>query len=414
MKQELKTDSKTNMVNHPMFRLWIIKAVILLVTIVSTNTLHSQNTFYYSQYKNWSQNLESIVANSNDAMAIVSLGSCYDRAAGVERDREKAFKLFQKAYSMNSDPMKLGAYNLALYYARGYVTPVDNFKAEQLLMEVIKNDSNFSPAYMTLAPIYEKGGNGVEKDDVKAFETWKKLADLSDAFGQLKTGGCYKKGMGVSQDIQKAKGYYKKSADKGNEYAMYELATMYIDDHRFNEAIQLLEKSAMKGFNVAYHCLGDMYYNGKGVAQSYERAYDYFNKGIGFSACKFRLALMLRDGIGVAKDKDKSNEFLTLSADEGMGSAQYLLGCDYYNGTYEQNYSLAIKYLEVALKNKSLPNFIKGDICRKLAACYRFGRGVSANEDKANEFTKKGADLGDADSKKIQEWLNSSSIENTI
>ena len=212
--------------------------------------------------------------------------------------------------------------------------------------------------------------------------------------------------MGVSQDILMAIEYYKKSADKGNEYAMYELATMYIDDHRFNEAIQLLEKSAMKGFNVANHCLGDMYYNGKGVEQSYERAYDYFNKGVGFSACKFRLALMLRDGIGVAKDKDKSNELLTLSADEGMDRAQYQLGCDYYNGTFEKNYGLAIKYLEMALQSKFLPNFVKGDICRKLAACYRFGRGVSANEDKANEFTKKGADLGDADSKKIQEWLN--------
>lgn len=283
--------------------------VFILLVILTSNSVFSQNTFYYNQYKSWSQELENIGTNSNNAMAIVSLGSCYDRGAGVNRDREKAFKLFEKAYSINSDPMKLGAYNLALYYSRGYVTPIDNHKAEQLLKEVIQNDNTFGPAYMTLAPIYEKGGNGVNKDDTKAFETWLKLANLGDAFGQLKTGGCYKNGIGVTQDKTKAEEYYRKSAEKGNEFAMYELADIYMEKGKYIEAIDLLEKSGLKGFNVAYHSLGDMYYNGKGVTKSYEKAYDYFNKGIGFSACKYRVALMLRKELEYQKMRPNQMNF---------------------------------------------------------------------------------------------------------
>lgn len=357
----------------------------MFMIIASSVVGYSQNTFYYSQYKQWSPELENIANSGTDVMAIVSLGSCYDRGAGVERDREKAFKLFEKAYTI-ADPLKLSAYNLALYYARGYVTPIDNYKAEQLLKEVINSRATFGPAYMTLAPIYEKGGYGVEKDAVKAFETWKNLANLGDAVGQLETGGCYKNGVGVNKDKQKASEYFKKSADKGNEIAMYELSTIYIDENKYSEAIDLLEKSGMKGFNFAYYSLGDMYYRGNGVAQSYGKAYDYFTKGIGDSNCKFRLALMLRNGIGVTKDENKSNELMILSANEGMDRAQYLLGCDYYSGTYEQNYSLAVKYLEMALDSKYLPDFVKGDICRRLSACYRFGRGVATDEDKANNI----------------------------
>lgn len=70
--------------------------VFILLVILTSNSVFSQNTFYYNQYKSWSQELENIGTNSNNAMAIVSLGSCYDRGAGVNRDREKAFKLFEK------------------------------------------------------------------------------------------------------------------------------------------------------------------------------------------------------------------------------------------------------------------------------------------------------------------------------
>lgn len=387
-----------NKVLKQVFFLWMI--------VISANVIHSQNTFYYNLYKQWSPELENKGNSGSDAIATVSLGSCYDRGAGIQQDRQKAFKLFEKAYEMNEDPMKFGAYNLSLYYARGYVTPIDNAKAVKLLQEVIDNDNKFAPAYITIAPIYEEGGYGIEKNAEKAFHYWKKLADLDDAIGQLKTGGYYNEGKGVAHNIQKAEEYLKKSADKGNEYAMYELAKLYIDQKKYDEAINLLEKSGKKGFNVAYHCLGDMYYNGNGVIQSLEKAYEYFNKGIGFSACKFRVALMLRNGVGIPKDEKKANEYLILSANEGMDRAQYLLGCDYYSRKYEQNYKLAVKYLEMALGNgKNLPEYIKGDICRKLSACYRFGRGVDSNENKANEYNKKGAELGDADSKKIQEWL---------
>lgn len=48
----------------------------------------------------------------------------------------------------------------------------------------------------------------------------------------------------------------------------------------------------------------------------------------------------------------------------------------------------------------------KGDIYRLLAACYRFGRGVEADEEKADRYSAMAADYGDEDSATVIKWLN--------
>lgn len=95
------------------------------------------------------------------------------------------------------------------------------------------------------------------------------------------------------------------------------------------------------------------------------------------------------------------------SADSGCEKAQYGLGCDLYDGKLiPRNYTRAIHLFIKALEGKFIIDEVKGDICRKLSICYRFGRGVEANENQANEYNRLAASYGESNAKIIEEWLN--------
>ena len=197
---------------------------------------------------------------------------------------------------------------------------------------------------------------------------------------QLTLGEMYREGEGTSVDYEKALFWFEKAAEQSGAIASF-----------------------------AQNALGDMYYNGTGVELSYEKAFQHFSKGQDQPLNKFRMAQMLRKGEGVKADPAKAKTLLQEAADAGYASAQYQLGIDYYAGNYlEQDFKQAVTYLLKALESKTtiMSRDVKGDIYNKLAACYRFGRGVAADEAKADEYNRLAAECGDPDAKKIQEWLN--------
>lgn len=379
--------------------------VILLYTCFSAN---AQNTMYYNKYKHWSEELENM-ATSSDARYIVCLGSCYDRADGVQQNRMKAFELFKRAAAMGDI---LGKYNLALYYHRGYCSEPDNKSAVTLLNDVIIQDSKFAPAYSILADIHEKGGYGIRQDKVLAFNYWQKLADTGDAYGYYVLGQYYQKGLVSESNISMAAECFEKAANLNEGitslYAMDNLAACYIEKRDFKNAFYWLDRAYSENFLIVCHNLADMYYYGNGVEQSYEKALEIFTRGADENPnCKYRLSIMYREGLGTAINLEKSRNLLKGAADSGVGRAQYLIGMDYYNGNnINQNYTEAIRYMNLALESKYVPDNAKGEICRKLSACYRFGRGTTVDVKKADELTSLSAQYGDTDSQLLMQWLN--------
>ena len=57
-------------------------------------------------------------------------------------------------------------------------------------------------------------GNGVKKDEVKAFEWYKKSAEQEDSDAQNKLGLYYENGTGTEKDLEKAFYWYQKAAEK--------------------------------------------------------------------------------------------------------------------------------------------------------------------------------------------------------
>jgi TPR repeat protein len=82
------------------------------------------------------------------------LGNCYDYGIGTNVDKEKAFGMCQKAATSESNAAQ---FNLALMYANG----------------------------------------GVDKDENKALELFRKLAEKGFLGGTLMLGNCYYHGIGT-------------------------------------------------------------------------------------------------------------------------------------------------------------------------------------------------------------------------
>ena len=66
-------------------------------------------------------------------------------------------------------------------------------------------------------------GKGVEKDEVKVFEWWKKAAEQGDVRAQYIIGVWYDCGTVVKKDERKALEWYKKAANQGHQKACEEV-----------------------------------------------------------------------------------------------------------------------------------------------------------------------------------------------
>lgn len=317
------------------------KSLIICGLLLLCIYVNAQHTFYRTEYKHFSDAL-LMEANQGNAMALNDLGSCYDRADGVPQDRQKAFECFQKA---SDKGWFLAHFNLAQYYYKGFACEQNYEKAVELLIKTLEKDSKFAPAQWHLAECYYNG-LGTAKDMAKALDLYKeceiaKHPNLEILY--LKIAGIYEKGIDGTPDYGNAFQYWMELAEKGEK-----------------------------------------------------------NKAVG----EYKVGEYYDFGRGVERNKLEAISWYTKAANKGHGLAQYKVGmCMYYGETISQNYKEAIRYFELALKDLYLLNNVRGEIMRKLSACYRFGRGVSVDVEKADYYMKEAARYGDADVLNLQEYL---------
>lgn len=169
----------------------------------------------------------------------------------------------------------------------------------------------------------------------------------------------YHKGVNVKQDNAKAAYFYNKSCDKGDDTACNNYAYILLNGLG-------IQKDAKKAFEIFDRLcdrhppscanLGNMYYDGDGVEQSYTQAYKYHNiacdKGIKDGCVS--IGVMQEFGRGVEKDPLNASFLYRELCVDGIG---------------------------------------KG--CSRLGILYFYGNGVEKSFLKAREFSKKGCDLGD-------------------
>ena len=149
----------------------------------------------------------------------------------------------------------------------------------------------------------------------------------------------------------------------------------------FPAAALWYERAARRGHAIALNNLGAMFYDGRGVLQSFAEARRLYQRGAdaGDAVAQYNLALMLGQGRGGAVEQDAMVTLLGKSAAQGYARAQAQLGRLYFEGIgVTGNMREAARHFELAAR-QGLPN-----------AQFWYGRLVSRGDGVARDLTAGG------------------------
>lgn len=160
----------------------------------------------------WKENTniqeDSVYAWAKDIFmnANYNLGYCYLNGIAVERNIDIALNYFKQSALI---PNREALYTLAKLYSGEYGFPQNNCKAFRYRKSVCDYDFATSSDFHNVGVCYQKG-IGVRKNVEKAFEYFKKAADMGNPGSIMIVSNCYIYGMGVEQDFNKAFRYARK------------------------------------------------------------------------------------------------------------------------------------------------------------------------------------------------------------
>lgn len=141
-------------------------------------------------------------------------------------------------------------------------------------------------AQYELGMLYEGGSefsNGPKKDRVKAKEWFLKAAKQGYAPAQGMVGYMYQEGVGeIAKDYTKARQWFLKSADQGSILSLQDLGMMFSEGkgipQNYEEAAKWYRKLAMQCDAFGQYSLGELYMKGKGVPKNKNAAIYWFFK----------------------------------------------------------------------------------------------------------------------------------------
>jgi TPR repeat protein len=123
-------------------------------------------------------------------------------------------------------------------------------------------------------------------------------------------------------------------AKLGDTASQYDLGVIRYVQGAYRKAARWFKRAADMGYADAEYDLGIMYFNGRGVDQSFEAAAHLLRQSArqGQPNAQFRLATLYYTGRGVARNSAKEAFWLEQAARQGLTKAQYNLAVMYANG----------------------------------------------------------------------------------
>lgn len=255
----------------------------------------------------------------------------------------------------------LAMHDLGRIFADGLGREIDTALAHEWYEKALKTFHAVQDVNPTAYVEYRIGkmynaGLGTEQDHTQAAH-WFTLASMVDKsqnrkgnkYAQYSLAGLYLHGKGVEIDLERAHSLYQQSASQDFPYASYELAKMYHDGiGTAKDDAQASEhfKKAFTGFVKLEHDshddklqyrIGQMHQTGTGTEANLEKATEYFERSARLGNCRaqYQLAkIYLADKDASAEKVQIAIDWLTKSADGGNQFAQYALGKCYRDDTH--------------------------------------------------------------------------------
>jgi TPR repeat protein len=224
-------------------------------------------------------------------------------------------------------PISILLLSLHIQAVRG--AELDSVLIEKLQSESASGDPT---ALFELGKAYASG-NGVVRDERKAFDCYRKSAELGNAKAQNNLGRIYFNGWGVEKDEGEAIRWFRRSAEQGASLAQYTLGCMLADGKGAPKdiagAVHWFKKSADQGYADAQFRLGHLYETGaEGLPANAHEASKWFAKAAtqNHPGAANNLGVMHEYGNAVELSKTEAFRLYQLAAAGGDAKGMSNLG----------------------------------------------------------------------------------------
>lgn len=194
---------------------------------------------------------------------------------------------------------------------------------------------------------------------------------------------------GVVKDERGGIDLLRKSARKGYRLSQYVLGLAYHNGRGVPKnqvvAAKWARRAADNGSKHAQHLLGKLYNNGLGVHRSHWTAFEWIRKAANknYAPAQRDLAIMYRDGQGVKKDPGKYIDWLRKASANGDAFSEALIGEAYANGL---GVPLDYKKATIHSRNAARRGVTVG--LYNLAISYFYGRGIERDRVKGYMYMR--------------------------
>ncbi|SRR6266852_4771297 len=134
------------------------------------------------------------------------------------------------------------------------------------------------PSHLYNRSLESLTGQHAREDARKSFILNSQAAESGMRDAVLAMGWFYLNGVGVEQDIEQARRWYRKSARQGDSRAMFSLGQMAYDEKDFADAEVWFRRAIDKGHARSFFWLGKLYWRGCGVSEDRKQAMSLFHK----------------------------------------------------------------------------------------------------------------------------------------
>lgn len=231
------------------------------------------------------------------------------------------------------------------------------------------------------------------KVNYDSIDEYKKAAEQGNIFAQYTLGELYTKGfLDCPKDTIMAIELLNGSIEKGYAPAIAEYGNILLHRKKYSEAIEWYNKAALIGYAPAGNALGNLY------ARDDNQKFKLYSKSAnqGYHWGEYNLGLCFFKGEGTSLNMDSAKYWLMRAASKQNSSAENLIGIIYYRA---KNIQEAIKWYELSgSRGNSWAYFNLGEI-------YRDGIETEKDIERAKDYFKKSAELGNDSSKAILEKI---------
>ena len=191
--------------------------------------------------------------------------------------------------------------------------------------------------------------------------------------------------------------HYEKVTESGNAYLQRSMGDLYYNGYGvaqdYQKALEWYQKSMYNGSPWAMEKIAKCYEEGKGTEKDYEKALELRRKAaeLGYAVSIGKIGWHYYDGYGVAQDYQKAMEWYQKAAAKNDAFAQNGIGVLYHNGCgVAQDYQKAMEwYQKAAVQNNAAAQ-------SNIGILYHYGCGVAQDYQKAMEWYQKAASQNNA------------------